>query len=816
MIPLNQLILREISREAPNMLSFRYTVEGEWKRYFSRGPLWFIYPQSVSHVPDGVAVLPFVGNFLVLAAMLDARIVVPEIDRAFYDCIPTVIDGFRSIMPDSVSFPCRNPVQTATLIDTQVPAPQKDRSMLLFSGGADATYSLYAHREEHPALVTVWGADVPWEDERLWRQTFRHCRSTAQLLDVPLLPIRTNMRSVYQDDRINDLSYQLVGNWWWPAFHHGISMLTLTAPLAPGQYDKLYIGSSFSNADLSRCTSLATASAPQIDNAVRFCGCQVVHDGADCTRHQKLRYLVETTASDTVKPYLRVCYHSDTGENCCVCEKCARTIVSILLSGGKPEEYGFPYDAGRLYDDFSAGMQDMAKTEATAFLSFYQDLQDTLRRNPGCGNLPAAFRTFALLNLPEWAENCRKDAALDAACSRQLQVLQAETIRLQTILRDHQQVIPQKSRKANRKERWYYRGLRWISRRWPEGSRQHDYMKWRWWFICSDHYAARFRPLFDQLLSQYHGKLPMPKWLLRLDYHLSWLLFGAEPDDYFDYEFFRKGYRWRNHHITKHRLNFVDPLCNTGENLPFISEKTAFYSHWHEELRRTWCIPQDIPEALFCAMFRQTEMLVIKPVASFGGHGVRVISLNETSLHEVYRELHSLKDRCVCEAFIRQTGLLHEIYPESVNPLRVTTLRTGDTVEVLYAYLTTGCSGKRIANDCTGGIVFPIDLSNGKLGTGQGRSSNGHTHHPDTGVPVAGQMIPHWNAVLEYACSAHRKAPEGLDLIGWDICLSANGLCLIEGNRTPGFPELPDKHDDQWSDLQRRLDRLIPSTSSTA
>ena len=38
---------------------------------------------------------------------------------------------------------------------------------------------------------------------------------------------------------------------------------------------------------------------------------------------------------------LRVCWESDDGNNCCHCEKCYRTIISIIAEKENPIDYGF-------------------------------------------------------------------------------------------------------------------------------------------------------------------------------------------------------------------------------------------------------------------------------------------------------------------------------------------------------------------------------------------------------------------------------------------------------------------------------------------
>ena len=362
--------------------------------------------------------------------------------------------------------------------------------------------------------------------------------------------------------------------------------------------------------------------------------------------------------------------------------------------------------------------------------------------------------------------------------------------------------------KEKMRERMFRLGARIIRAVYGENNWRDDYVRLRWWFICSDQYQNAVKPWFDRALQQFDGKLWNRGRLIQLDYWLCWIFLGAEPDDYFDFEFYRKGWSWRNHHVTKQRLNFIDPIFNNPSDVNMIDNKIDFYEHWDAFLLRNWCIPQKVTFEKFQELFKEKKTLLIKPAASFGGHGIEVMDICESNLRSVYEKVHYSEESILAEEFVSQKGFLHDVYPFALNPLRVTTLRTGDTVEVLYADFITGCHGNRIANECSGGIGFPIEIESGRLGVGQGRENNGYRNHPDTGIQLTGQTVPDWDKIKAYACDAHRLAPEDIRLIGWDLCWSDGVLSIIEGNKTPGFPELPDRSENIWKRMKAYLDQV--------
>lgn len=77
-----------------------------------------------------------------------------------------------------------------------------------------------------------------------------------------------------------------------------------------------------------------------IDNYVRFCGTQTIHD-AFISRQQKIRAIIKGKKAKDVPVHLHVCWQTTDGNNCCVCEKCIRTIMAFFAEAENPSDYGF-------------------------------------------------------------------------------------------------------------------------------------------------------------------------------------------------------------------------------------------------------------------------------------------------------------------------------------------------------------------------------------------------------------------------------------------------------------------------------------------
>ena len=392
---MNRMTIHDVRRVGQNRLEYVYTTEGDWSRFFDMSsPMWAEYSIPVEQVPDSIAVLPLIGNVIVLASLMDADIYVDEIDRDFYDCIEEFLQGYDEIMPDHVHFKTRDIVHPQRIVDNPLSETEQAENLLFFSGGVDATCSLVTHITEKPALVTIWGADIHWEKEDLWNRAIAFNQEVADRHDLKLLTIRSNFRMSLNNDALEDYSMKLVHDWWWSAFHHSVSMMCLAAPLAAGNRKHLYFGSTYSQKDSKEWGTYVTASDPLIDNHVHFSGCQVVHDGYEYSRLDKIKCIDHFYADKELKPYLRVCYLSNTGRNCCKCEKCASTIMALLLAGSNPVDYGFDYDPERFPEYFAAGVQEMGRAEKYAFLSFYYDIHGAYRQKHTREQVHPTLRAF--------------------------------------------------------------------------------------------------------------------------------------------------------------------------------------------------------------------------------------------------------------------------------------------------------------------------------------------------------------------------------------------------------------------------------------
>jgi len=154
----------------------------------------------------------------------------------------------------------------------------------------------------------------------------------------------------------------------------------------------------------------------------------------------------------------------------------------------------------------------------------------------------------------------------------------------------------------------------------------------------------------------------------------------------------------------------------------------------------------------------------------------------------------------VLEAVVEQHPVLKEIYPHSVNTLRIITYLTRDGMpKIIGTRIRMGRKGNLVDNISQGGIHAAVDMETGRIAHGLSIISgveSSITNHPDSGVEFTGVEIPYWQSILDL-CRDAAKATPFQRFVGWDIAVGSAGPVLIEGNST-GVEVAYDQLNDHW------------------
>ncbi|BED88891.1 hypothetical protein PspMM1_13590 [Pseudoalteromonas sp. MM1] len=199
---------------------------------------------------------------------------------------------------------------------------------------------------------------------------------------------------------------------------------------------------------------------------------------------------------------------------------------------------------------------------------------------------------------------------------------------------------------------------------------------------------------------------------------------------------------------------------------------------------------------------RTCNKLFIKPVHGRGGCGILVAKRQGKAFYIKdnefdYHFLINLKDNYVIEEAIVQHDAITAVYPHSVNTLRAITKRnTAGLIEIVAVTLRMGSNGSEIDNTSAGGLVVGINSESGCALKNYATHEYGlkqFFEHPDTGYQFEQLKIPNWlgikNKLIELA-----KKNIIMNLVGWDIAITNDGILVVEINTLFGIDGLQSAH----------------------
>jgi hypothetical protein len=269
------------------------------------------------------------------------------------------------------------------------------RSALMFSGGLDSLASLRVNRDTHSegdpdwfeyGLVVEAGFDAFDTSPRgaYWPEM----EAMATDVGLELVPVSTNLRELEPADH------------FFGRYLHGALLATVGHSLT-GRLRSVAIASTDPD------TSFPWGSHPDLDPLYSSGALAVIHDLPTMNRYQKTALIADWPV---IRNRLKVCYVADrlpSGKwNCCECEKCLRTMLSLVALGKLDEfeafngskltpesvERGLHMDAQsmRYYQPIIRGLEQSGHERLAAIVSEkYDEGSERQRRSPA-----GRFREF--------------------------------------------------------------------------------------------------------------------------------------------------------------------------------------------------------------------------------------------------------------------------------------------------------------------------------------------------------------------------------------------------------------------------------------
>jgi hypothetical protein len=147
----------------------------------------------------------------------------------------------------------------------------------------------------------------------------------------------------------------------------------------------------------------------------------------------------------------------------------------------------------------------------------------------------------------------------------------------------------------------------------------------------------------------------------------------------------------------------------------------------------------------------------------------------------------------IVEAGVEQHAAQRALFPETTNTIRLLTMldmADRSPFIVLAVQRIGATSSGPVDNWSQGGLSARVDLDTGRLGKAtrlpERDGLQWFSTHPDTGAPIEGQQVPHWEVLKETVLRAAR-AISFLEYVGWDIIVTEDGPVVLEANINSGM-----------------------------
>ena len=291
----------------------------------------------------------------------------------------------------------------------------------------------------------------------------------------------------------------------------------------------------------------------------------------------------------------------------------------------------------------------------------------------------------------------------------------------------------------------------------------------------------RFKKTFHELKAQ-TGRGTV---FLAFDLLVCGIRYNAGYMDYKIGRFDKLTHAQRKTVITRGISNSIVRKMNDKAYWHLFDDKCEFNALFSRWVKRQWIKADGSLDARTLAAFLNGKgPLFVKPLEGSSGVGIERFEPEDFKDADIFLSRVRSKGDCVIEETVIQHDALAAIYPGSVNTVRIATLLGEKAEGIVYAFLRIG-NGRVMDNVDAGGMAARIDLSSGVINSvaadKQGRE---FSVHPLSESPITGFQIPFFEEAKALCLEAMRVVPQ-VKYVAWDVAITQDGPCLIEGNSFP-------------------------------
>ena len=271
-------------------------------------------------------------------------------------------------------------------------------------------------------------------------------------------------------------------------------------------------------------------------------------------------------------------------------------------------------------------------------------------------------------------------------------------------------------------------------------------------------------------------------------------------------------YRWLRHINSKYKYWLEDKITLKYIASDFKECFPGYYYYTSLKDGENRVIPMmDLPEGYgtsyedILRLGREKGLLALKPDEGSHGQGFFrmewtgecfLLNGQEIPDEEIIKILSSPENQYLVTEYIVMHPQLMELYPGSVNTIRVTVFkRDGRTPQIGNVYMRIGSTRTGfVDNVAAGGIVAAVDIESGRYGDAMILDGVDQGNlvpcpvHPDTNVRIEG-VLPNWEYAKARILDIAAAIPQ-MEYFGFDLAITPDGIKLPEINRFPDFPRI--------------------------
>ena len=283
-------------------------------------------------------------------------------------------------------------------------------------------------------------------------------------------------------------------------------------------------------------------------------------------------------------------------------------------------------------------------------------------------------------------------------------------------------------------------------------------------------------------------------------FYYDYMMYGFNVEQEFYLHLLNKTHGEKQKYLTHASKFLYYSRLNKRSSMHILEDKYEAYQFLKGYYRREIIkISNEKDFDLFSDFITRHPEFVVKPIDLSNGLGIRKVDsrvyndkkklylelLNAGKEYDNSQEFKWSTDLSgsVLEEIIIQDDAINKMNPNSVNSVRVTTIRVNNEIHIYYPWIKVGSGDAFVVSAILGGFDACINAESGIVETdGVLESGMKIQYHPDTNCKIKGFQIPKWDELIKLAKEVASKMDSTINYVGWDFVLTPNGWVIMEGN----------------------------------